>query len=462
MKEILTTEAAIADLLRQLEERVPGENDAVAASVRSIVSSVRVGGEAAVLDYRSQFEAVSINEPLLFDAVALDEAQKRSGPCSSEVQSALQLSIDRVRAYHQIQIDESRSLSEGGCAPGMLEGMASAQSAGCFTSRVQPLDSVAVYVPGGKAFYPSSIVMSVVPAQVAGVSRVAVVTPFRSLSNPTFLATVKLLGVTEVLATGGSQGVAACAFGFDGFPRFDKIVGPGNVYVATAKHLLSGRIGIDSFAGPSEILVLSDGSSPVEWVIADLVAQAEHDEEASSVLITTSPAEAEQVRVQVEQAIDRLCNRAEVARASWRRYGAIVVVPDRAALVRWANQIHAEHLHIHTRCALTDQGRQFWSQALRGVGAVFFGRYCAEVFGDYLAGPSHVLPTAGTARFSSPLGVYDFVRRSSLLWIDQELAARLSTPAEQIARSEELWGHAHAAALRQQNGALRSDMRGET
>lgn len=461
MKEILTTDAAIGALLRLLEERVPGENDEVAASVRAVVAAVRAGGQAAVIEHRTRFEAVSGEEPLLFDAAALDEAQRRSGACAPEVQAALQLSIDRVRAYHRIQVDESRSLFEGHPQASMPLGTPPARSEGQFTSRVQPLDSVAVYVPGGKAFYPSSIVMSVVPAQVAGVPRVSVVTPFRSLSNPTFLATVKSLGITEVLATGGAQGVAACAFGFEAFPRFDKIVGPGNVYVATAKHLLSGRIGIDSFAGPSEILVLSDGSSPVEWVIADLLAQAEHDEEASSVLITTSSAEAEQVRVQVEQAIDRLGDRAAVARASWRRYGAIVLVSDRDALVHWANQIHAEHLHVHTTCALTDEGRSFWSQALKGVGAVFLGRYCAEVFGDYLAGPSHVLPTAGTARFSSPLGVYDFVRRSSLLWMNPELAAQLSAPAEQIARSEELWGHARAAALRLPRETKQSGRRGE-
>jgi histidinol dehydrogenase len=442
MNDILTSGPAIEAFLKRLEERVPGEDAAVAGAVRSVVDGVRARGRAAILDYRSQFESVGLQEPLIFGEAALAEAKRRSGSCAPEVLSALRVSIERVRAYHRIQIDESRSLREA------RSGGAATDPEGCFTSRVQPLDSVAVYVPGGKAFYPSSVIMSVVPAQVAGVGRVAVVTPFRSLAHPTFLATIELLGISEVLATGGAQGVAAAAFGCEGFLRCDKIVGPGNVYVATAKHLLSGRIGIDSFAGPSEILVLSDGSSPLEWVVADLLAQAEHDEEASSVLITTSAKEAEQVQARVLQAIEELGDRAEVARTSWRRYGAIAVVPDRDALLMWANRIHSEHLHVHTACALTPEGRAFWVQSLKGVGAVFLGRYCAEVFGDYLAGPSHVLPTAGTARFASPLGVYDFVRRSSVLWMNEALSSHLSGPAEQIARAEELWGHARAAALR--------------
>jgi histidinol dehydrogenase len=211
---------------------------------------------------------------------------------------------------------------------------------------------------------------------------------------------------------------------------------------------LSGRIGIDSFAGPSEILVLSDGSSPAQWVAADLLAQAEHDEEASAVLVTTSAHEAEAVKKCILDGFAKLGERGEIARSSWERYGAIILVGTHQEQIAIANRMHAEHLHIHAESALTPDGRNAWAQQLRGVGAVFFGRYCAEVFGDYIAGPSHVLPTAGTARFASPLGVYDFLRRSSLLWMTQSLAADLAAPTAAFADAEQLWGHALAARLR--------------
>jgi histidinol dehydrogenase len=212
--------------------------------------------------------------------------------------------------------------------------------------------------------------------------------------------------------------------------------------------LLAGRIGVDNFAGPSEILVLGDGSSPPDWIAADLLAQAEHDQEASAVLVTTSEAEAVAVAAALEAAFGQLGDRADVARSSWDQYGAIILVSSREQQIALANTIHAEHLHIHTSDVLEASGRQLWSNSLRGVGAVFFGRYTAEVFGDYIAGPSHVLPTAGTARFASPLGVYDFIRRSSLLWMSPELASELAEPTGVFADAEELWGHARAARLR--------------
>ncbi len=464
MKQVAVIRDAleVERFLRKLENRLPGEDPAVHAQVSSIIASVRDGGIAQVLRLRERFESVPSTSPLVFNprvegkdgfsfAAIADRAPQA-------LRQALIQSADRVRRYHEIQKESDRSLSEplnvNKVNSVNKQGASDSRSSqgdplvGHFVSRVQPLDSVAVYVPGGKAFYPSSVIMSAVPAQVAGVKRISVVTPFRSLENPAFAATVLALGIDEVLATGGAQGVATAAFGIEGFRRCDKIVGPGNSYVATAKHLLAGRIGVDNFAGPSEILVLGDGSSPADWIAADLLAQAEHDQEASAVLVTTSEAEAVAVAAALEAAFGQLGDRADVARSSWDQYGAIILVSSREQQIALANTIHAEHLHIHTSDALEASGRQLWSNSLRGVGAVFFGRYTAEVFGDYIAGPSHVLPTAGTARFASPLGVYDFIRRSSLLWMSPELASELAEPTGVFADAEELWGHARAARLR--------------
>jgi histidinol dehydrogenase len=416
-----------------LESRMPGEDPTVVQTVRSIVGEVRTGGRAALLSLREKYEGVSREAPLTVDTLADADLKARAEGAPREVVEAIALSVDRVRRYHDIQRDQTRVLQDG---------------ASSFASRVQPLDAVALYVPGGKAFYPSSVVMSAIPARVAGVKRIAIFTPARSLENPVFAATVRTLGIREVHAVGGAQAVAAAAFGVEGLARVDKMVGPGNVYVATAKQMLAGRMGIDGFAGPSEILVLGDGSSPARWVAADLLAQAEHDEEASAVLVTTSREEAAAVAAEVEALLPSLGAREPIARASLARYGAALVVASREELVEVANAIASEHLHVHTACALTPEGRAFWSERLRGVGAVFLGRYTAESFGDYLAGPSHVLPTAGTARFASPLGVYDFVRRSSILHLSAEDAHALADATDAFARAEELPAHALSARLR--------------
>lgn len=432
---ILESRAAAEPFLRALEERMPDDAGDVREAVRGIVSDVRARGRDAVLDLRARFEGVGPDVPLVLKSRDLEPLARR---CPSETRRVVNLSIARVRAYHDIQREADRSLSEEG---------------GFLASRVQPLDSVALYVPGGKAFYPSSVVMSAVPAHVAGVARVAIFTPARSLEDPVFAATVLALGIDEVIAVGGAQAVATAAYGIEGVERFDKIVGPGNIYVATAKQMLAGRIGIDGFAGPSEILVLGDGTSPATWIAADLLAQAEHDEEASSILVTTSRAEAQAVSEALDALLPELVDREAIARASLARYGAIVVVSDRAGLVDLANTLHAEHLHVHTACALTEEGQAFWMRALRGVGAVFLGRYTAESFGDYLAGPSHVLPTAGTARFASPLGVYDFLRRSSVLHFTQPLARKLAEDTGAFADAEKLWAHALSARMRKGESA---------
>ncbi|NBX15752.1 MAG: histidinol dehydrogenase [Proteobacteria bacterium] len=432
MIRILRNSKQISEFIGSLDARLPSENGEVVERVRSIVSAVRSQGRRGVLELRQSIEGVSSEAQLVYRR---EELMPLAEKCPAAVRSVLRRSIDRVRAYHQIQRDGTRWMEIGSSR---------------FASRVQPLDSVALYVPGGKAFYPSSVVMSAVPAQVAGVRRMAVFTPARSLQDPVFAATVCELGIDDVFAVGGAQAVALAAFGDEQTQRFDKIVGPGNIYVATAKQLLAGRIGIDGFAGPSEILILSDGSTPARWIALDLLAQAEHDEDASAILVTTSEREAAEVAELLSKMTDGVCgDRAEIARRSLEQWGAICVVRSRDELVEAANALNAEHLHVQTACALDiETGQPFWLNAIRGAGAIFLGRWSAESFGDYLAGPSHVLPTAGTARFASPLGVYDFVRRSSVLAMSAEDSRALAEETGVFADAEQLWAHAAAARAR--------------
>lgn len=431
MIPVLKCSDEISSFIKNLERRAPSEDSSVVASVRTIIDSVRTDGRQGVLSMRHKFEAVSAAEALTYSLADLAEVASR---CPEKLRCVLERSIERVRAYHQIQRDETRWMSQGTSR---------------FASRVQPLSSVALYVPGGKAFYPSSVIMSAVPAIVAGVKRIAVFTPARSVTDPVFAATVQALGIQEVHAVGGAQAVAMAAFGISGVERFDKIVGPGNIYVATAKQILSGRIGIDGFAGPSEILILSDGSGSAEWIALDLLAQAEHDEEASAVLVTTDEDQAYQVAHELERQCVSICrDRSHIAEASLRQWGAICLVKDRQEQVKIANALNSEHLHIQTQCALNPEGEARWLEQIQGAGAIFMGRWSAESFGDYLAGPSHVLPTAGTARFASPLGVYDFVRRTSVIALSQEDAVLLSQDTERFAEAENLWAHAAAAQKR--------------
>jgi histidinol dehydrogenase len=431
MIRILREKEEITNFLRSLEARAPSEDPEVALRVREIIAQVRERGENGVLELRERFEGCPRTFPLTFRRAALMERAKE---CPAGTLKIIQQAVERVRAFHEIQKESDRWTTLGSSR---------------FASRVQPLDSVAIYVPGGKAFYPSSVVMAAVPAMVAGVQRISIFTPARSVDDPVFAATVCALGIEEVHAVGGAQAVAMATYGVAGVPRFDKIVGPGNIYVATAKQILAGRIGIDSFAGPSEILILSDGSSPAEWIALDMLAQAEHDEDASAVLVTTCAREADEVAERLRSLLPEVCReRAAIAEASVSRWGAICLVEDKASQIEVANALHAEHLHVQTSCALTEAGEQFWLSHLKGVGAIFLGKWSAESFGDYLAGPSHVLPTAGTARFSSPLGVYDFLRRSSVLCLSKADSISLSEGTGDFADAERLWAHAASARIR--------------
>jgi len=433
MIRILRNSEEIFSFVRSLESRAPSEDPTVLSRVRDIISHVRHHRRDGVLQLREQFENVPRSHQLTFcQSDLLELAQS----CPEKTEKVIHQAIERVRAFHEIQIDETRWTTIGTSR---------------FASRIQPLDSVALYVPGGKAFYPSSVVMAAVPALVAGVKRIAVFTPARSLTDPVFSATIRALGINEIHAVGGAQAVAMAAYGIEGVERFDKIVGPGNIYVATAKQCLSGRIGIDGFAGPSEILVLSDGSSPADWIALDMLAQAEHDEDASSILVTTSELEAVNVADKLKQLLAETClDRTSIAKQSLEKWGAVCVVKSRDELVEVANLLNAEHLHVQTKCAQDPAGESFWLSALKGVGAIFLGRWSAETFGDYLAGPSHVLPTAGTARFSSPLGVYDFVRRSSVLSLTENDARTLAQPTGIFADAEKLWAHAASARVRKE------------
>ncbi|MHB8767343.1 MAG: histidinol dehydrogenase, partial [Deferrisomatales bacterium] len=341
--------------------------------------------------------------------------------------AALELAARRIRAYHEHQRSRSWFAEEAGVVLGQ---------------RVTPLDAVGLYVPGGKASYPSSVLMNAIPALVAGVPRLAVVSPTpRGEVNPHVLGAAWLCGVREVYRLGGAQAVGALAFGTASVPRVDKIVGPGNIYVATAKRLVYGTVDIDMIAGPSEILIVSDGSGEPAHLAADLLSQAEHDEMATAVLVTTDGAFGRRVAAEVEAQLARL-PRQDTARRSWEERGGVFAVADLAAACELANRFAAEHLELAVE--------RPWEvmSAIRHAGAIFLGHHTPEALGDYAAGPNHVLPTAGTARFFSPLGVDAFVKRTSVVSYSRQALAALAEPVIHLARLEGLEAHARAVEVR--------------
>jgi histidinol dehydrogenase len=307
---------------------------------------------------------------------------------------------------------------------------------------VTPLDRVGIYVPGGKASYPSSVIMNAVPARVAGVGEVIMVAPTPGGEiNPHVLVAARLSGVDRIFRIGGAQAVAALAYGTDTVPRVDKITGPGNIYVATAKKLVFGQVGIDMIAGPSEILVINDGSGSAAHVAADLLSQAEHDELASSILITTDRAFGEKVALEVERQLAEL-SRESIARASWEKFGAIIVAGDLDEAIAFSNRIAPEHLELAVASPFAVMPR------IRNAGAIFLGHFTPEAAGDYIAGPNHTLPTGGTARFFSPLSVDDFVKKSSIIYFSEEGLERLGTDIVRIAGLEGLEAHARSVSIR--------------
>ena len=395
--------------------------------VQTILESVRKDGDGALLDFTRQFDQ--------FDpASARDlevprsrlEAAWRALP--EDLAAALSTAADRIRAYANHQILRSWDYQE---ADGTRLGQ-----------QVTPLDRVGIYVPGGKAAYPSSVLMNAIPAHVAGVPEIIMVSPSpHGEDNPLVLAAAHLAGVHRYFRIGGAQAVAALAYGTEQIPRVDKIVGPGNLYVATAKKMVFGRVGIDMVAGPSEILVICDGGTDPDWIAMDLFSQAEHDEDAQSILVSQ---DADFLNA-VAQSINRLLPslpRAEVIRASLLRRGALILVESLDRAVEVANHVAPEHLEISVA-----EPERFLGQ-IRNAGAIFMGRHTAEALGDYCAGPNHVLPTSGTARFSSPLGVYDFQKRSSVIHCSPAGAAKLAETASRLAEGEGLDAHARSADYR--------------
>ena len=405
-------------------------DDAIEQRVAEILADVRQRGDAAVLDYTARFDGLDAASVAALE-LTRDELKSAFEAISPAQRSALQAAADRVRSFHQRQLQACGLSWQYRDEYGTLLGQ-----------KVTPLDRVGIYVPGGKASYPSSVLMSAIPAQVAGVGEIIMVVPTpMGQKNALVLAAAYLAGVSRAFTVGGAQAVAALAYGTATIPRVDKITGPGNAYVASAKKRVFGQVGIDMIAGPSEILVLADGSTPAEWVAMDLFSQAEHDELAQSILLCPDAG----YIAQVGQAIDRLLPgmpRRDVIRASLEGRGALIHTRDMAEACAISNRIAPEHLEVSSR----DPHR--WEPLLRHAGAIFLGAFTSESLGDYCAGPNHVLPTSGTARFSSPLGVYDFQKRSSIIEVSEQGAQALGGIASVLAHGEGLQAHARAAEMR--------------
>lgn len=400
---------------------------AVEQAVERILSDVRDRRDAAVLEYTRRFDRLDAPDMAAL-TIGRDELTAALASLPGEQRQALESAASRIRRYHEHQRASTWDYrDEDGTRLGQI---------------VTPLERVGVYVPGGKAAYPSTVLMNTLPAKVAGVHEVVMVVPTPDgVRNPLVLAAAAVAGVDRVFAIGGAQAVAALTFGTDAIPRVDKIVGPGNRYVAAAKRQVFGRVGIDMVAGPSEILVIADGTTPPDWVAMDLFSQAEHDELAQSLLLCPDAAYLDRVEAAMRELLKTMPRR-EVILASLEGRGALVLVRDLAEACEVANRVAPEHLELSV------QDPAAWVTRLRNAGAVFLGRYTSESLGDYCAGPNHVLPTAGTARFSSPLGVYDFQKRTSLIEVSSAGARTLGWIAGTLADGEGLPAHAAAARMR--------------
>jgi histidinol dehydrogenase len=394
--------------------------------VREIIETVQIRGDAALLDYTARFDRLELAASGL--RVTADELAKAEAQTPKNLREALALAARRIENFHRAQMPRDIACTDD---EGVICGM-----------RWGPLDAVGLYVPGGKAAYPSSVLMNAIPAKVAGVKRLAMVVPAPGgVLNPYVLTAANVAGVTEIYRVGGAQAVAALAYGTASIRRVDRIVGPGNAYVAEAKRQVFGQVGIDSIAGPSEVLIIADESCAPMHVALDLLAQAEHDEDAQSILITKSGSFAAAVEAAVAQALETLPRR-EIAEASWRRHGAIILVRDWSEAVEITNRVAPEHLQL----MLADPEPVF--AKVRHAGAVFLGRNTPEAMGDYIIGPNHVLPTSGTARFASGLSVYDFMKRTSFAKVPLQALASLGPHAVTLAQAEGLTAHAQSIASR--------------
>ena len=416
--------------LERLTRWEEGEDRAVTDAVAAIIADVARRGDAALLEYTARFDGLQAGSvaELEIPQQRLAAALERIDPSQRE---ALEHAADRVRGYHEHQLQESWQFRD---AAGNLLGQ-----------KITPLERAGIYVPGGKASYPSSVLMNALPARVAGVAEIVMVVPAPGgeLSD-LVLAAARIAEVDRVFTLGGAQAVAALAFGTATVPAVDKIVGPGNIYVATAKRQVFGRVGIDMVAGPSEILVVCDGSTDPEWVAMDLFSQAEHDENAQSILLCPDGAYLDAVQAAIERLLPQM-SRAEIIRHSLARRGALIRSADLADAIAVSNRLAPEHLELSV------EDPESLLPLVRHAGAIFMGPYTSEALGDYCAGPNHVLPTARSARFSSPLGVYDFQKRSSIIMCSAEGVRELGRVASVLARGESLTAHARSAELRLQD-----------
>lgn len=402
-------------------------DDSVNAIVTEIIRNVRARGDAALVEYSNRFDRLSV-ESMAELVISPDQMKSAVARVSEQQTAALQSAADRVRAYHEHQKQENWSYQE---EDGTLLGQ-----------QVTPLDRVGLYVPGGKAAYPSSVLMNAIPAKVAGVSELIMVVPTPDGEiNDLVLAAAYISGVDKAFAVGGAQAIAALAYGTGTVPQVDKIVGPGNIYVATAKRMVFGHVGIDMIAGPSEILVICDGKTDPDWIAMDLFSQAEHDEDAQAILVCPDASYIDRVSESINRLLPQM-ERKDILSVSLAERALLIDVDNMDQAVEVANYIAPEHLELSI-----DEPREMAAR-IRHAGAIFMGRYTAEVLGDYCAGPNHVLPTSRTARFSSPLGVYDFQKRSSLIMCSEQGAAQLGDIASVLARGEGLTAHARSAEYR--------------
>lgn len=427
MRIITLDQTTKKNLLEDLLQRSPSQYPEQEETVRRIVSTVQQEGDRAVFAYEEQFDHVSMDE----NSIEVSEAEVKEAYEMVEpaLLSVMRKALVNIRAYHEKQVEQSWFTSQ---PKGVILGQ-----------KITPLDTIGVYVPGGKAVYPSSVLMNIVPAKIAGVPRIVMCTPpgKDGKVNPNTLVAAKEAGADRIFKVGGAQAIAAMAFGTASIPRADKIVGPGNIYVALAKKDVFGYTGIDSIAGPSEILILADDSADPKYVAADLLSQAEHDEMASAILITTSQEMARRVSEEVDRYLKTLSRR-EIIEKSLDRFGYLLVAEDLDAAIDAANEIAPEHMEILTREPFEVMTR------IRNAGAIFLGPYSSEPLGDYFAGPNHVLPTNGTARFFSALGVDAFVKRSSIISYSREALEAIHTDIETFAKCEQLTAHANSIAVR--------------
>lgn len=420
---ILKDRSGIEDFISRLTSRLLEPPEEIVRSVNSILMDVKNNGDKALLEYTKRFDRIELKTPLLPGKKIKEAADKVERP----VLKALELAAKRIRRFHEKQKERSWSYREGGILLGQL---------------IRPIERVGVYVPGGRAAYPSTVLMNVIPAQVAGVKEIAVVTPTPDgIINPYVMAAIEMLGIKEVYSIGGAQAVGALAYGTETIKGVDKIVGPGNIYVALAKKAVFGIVDIDMIAGPSEVLIIADRTARPEFVAADLLSQAEHDENASAVVITDSSELAEKVKTEIDRQLQEL-KRKDIALSSLSNYGAIIITKDLKEAAVLASRIAPEHLELMVKKPRT------LLPYIRNAGAIFLGKWTPEPLGDYIAGPNHTLPTGGTARFSSPLGVYDFIKRSSLIEFTEKGFQRLAPFVETIAEVEGLEAHARSVRVR--------------